>query len=55
MLTLALEINGKVRAVSVELVELDGVGLVGVVPEGVLEGFGPDLVGMDIDAEEALS
>lgn len=53
--TLALEVDGEILSVSVELVQLDRVGLVGVASEGVLDGVGPDLVGVDIDTEQALS
>lgn len=53
--TLALEVDGEILSVRVELVQLDRVGFVGVVSEVVLEGIGPDLVGVHIDAEETLS
>ena len=52
---MTLEINGEILTIGVKLVQFNRVGLVGVHAECVLEGLGPDLVGMDIDAEMSLS
>lgn len=51
--TLALEVDGEIFTIGLKLLQFDRVGFVGVLAEGVLEGFGPDLVGMDVDTEEA--
>lgn len=53
MTTLALEVESKILTISLKLLQLYRVGFVGVLAEGILEGFGPDLVGVDVDTEEA--
>ena len=51
--TLALEVESKIFAISLKLLQLCRVGFVGVLAEGILEGVSPDLVGVDVDTEEA--
>lgn len=51
--TLALEVEGKIFTISLKLLQLYRVGFVGVLAEGILEGVSPDLVGVDVDTEEA--
>jgi hypothetical protein len=51
--TLALEVDGKIFTVGLKLLQFDRVRFIGVLAEGFLEGLGPDLVGVDVDTEDA--